>query len=72
MTDADRDSNPEPIPIYPCDGCGKPIQGEHIMTPRDSWRGFGEVPPEALIHAHNDRCLKRAEAKDKAASSKRR
>lgn len=36
------------LPIYTCDGCDQPIQGEHIMTPYSSgWHGFGEVPPEA-------------------------
>lgn len=57
------------IPIYQCDGCGKKIQGKHVMTWKDSWvkaGGFGSPPPKAILHGCNDKCLRKAEAKDNA------
>jgi uncharacterized protein (TIGR02996 family) len=40
-------------PAYPCNMCGRPIRGRHIQTISDAWIeacGYGEVPPEEIIH----------------------
>jgi uncharacterized protein (TIGR02996 family) len=47
-------------PTYTCEVCDRLISGSHLMTIRDSWNGFGEPPPESIVHVYSRRCARRA------------
>jgi hypothetical protein len=45
--------------VMRCDTCDKVITGEHLMTIKSEWKGFGSPPENAIAHVCSAACKRK-------------